>query len=102
VQALDHATGYGLAAAALALLAERISSGLGGSARLSLARTAEELVRLPEAHNSAAPLPDPEFRSTASPYGSLRFVGPPLLADGVPLEYAESPVRYGSSELRWR
>jgi crotonobetainyl-CoA:carnitine CoA-transferase CaiB-like acyl-CoA transferase len=102
VQALDHATGYGLAAAALALLAERISSGLGGSARLSLARTAEELVRLPEAHNSAAPLPDPEFRSLASPYGSLRFVGPPLLADGVPLEYAESPVRYGSSELRWR
>ena len=37
-----------------------------------------------------------------SAYGSLRFVGPPLLADGVQLDYAQGPVRYGSSELRWR
>jgi crotonobetainyl-CoA:carnitine CoA-transferase CaiB-like acyl-CoA transferase len=102
VQALDHATGYGLAAAALALLAERLRSGEGGVARLSLARTAEELLQLPDVSVSAGTLPGPDFREMESPYGSLRFVGPPILADGVPLEYAASPVRYGSSQLRWR
>src|SRR6478735_2213733 len=39
VQALDHATGYGVAAAAVRLLAGRRHSGMGGAARLSLART---------------------------------------------------------------
>jgi crotonobetainyl-CoA:carnitine CoA-transferase CaiB-like acyl-CoA transferase len=102
VQALDHATGYGLAAAALALLAERLRSGHGGAASLSLARTAEELLRLPDVRVPGGPLPGPDFRVLESPYGSLRFVGPPLLADGAPLEYAASPVRYGSSQLSWR
>jgi hypothetical protein len=102
VQALDHATGYGLAAAALALLAERLRSGIGGVARLSLARTAEELVRLPDVRACGGTLAGPDFRVMESPYGSLRFVGPPILVDGAPLGYAASPVRYGSSELRWR
>jgi hypothetical protein len=102
VQALDHATGYGLAAAVFALLAERLRSGNGGAARLSLARTAEELLGLPEVHVPGGTLPGPDFRVKESPYGSLRFVVPPILADGVPLEYAASPVRYGSSQLRWR
>jgi crotonobetainyl-CoA:carnitine CoA-transferase CaiB-like acyl-CoA transferase len=102
VQALDHATGYGLAAAALALLAERLRTGNGGVARLSLARTAEELLRLPAVRASGGTLPGPDLRGMESPYGSLRFVGPPILADGAPLEYAAGPVRYGSSRLSWR
>ncbi|WP_255771145.1 CoA transferase [Pseudarthrobacter sulfonivorans] len=102
VQALDHATGYGMAAAALALLAERLSSGKGGTATLSLARTAEELMRLPDARDVDGPLPGLDFRVMDSPYGSLRFVGPPILADGVPLAYAKAPVRYGTSPLRWQ
>ena len=36
VQALDHATGYGLAAAVLTLLAERVRTGAGGSANALL------------------------------------------------------------------
>ncbi|MGO4187581.1 CoA transferase [Pseudarthrobacter sp. TAF60_1] len=102
VQALDHATGYGLAAAALALLAERRSSGNGGVARLSLARTAEELLRLPDVRVAGGSLPEPDFHVLQGPYGKLRFVGPPILADGVPLGYAAGPVLYGSSQLRWR
>jgi len=102
VQALDHATGYGMAAAAIALLAERLRTGTGGTARLSLARTAEELVRLPVATTAASPLPEPDFRVAESPYGLLRHVGPPLMADGVPLEYSRPPVRYGTSPLRWQ
>ncbi len=43
VQALDHATGYLMAAAVLAGLAGRLRDGRGTRARLSLARTAAEL-----------------------------------------------------------
>ncbi|MCO4236466.1 CoA transferase [Pseudarthrobacter sp. MDT3-28] len=102
VQALDHATGYGLAAAAIALLAERLRSGRGGTGRLSLARTAEELFRLPAVASHGGSLPDPELRVMDSPYGRLRYVGPPIMADGVPLEYSKGPVRYGTSQLRWQ
>ena len=44
LQALDHATGYLMAASAIQALGERLKSGCGGSARLSLARTATLLV----------------------------------------------------------
>jgi crotonobetainyl-CoA:carnitine CoA-transferase CaiB-like acyl-CoA transferase len=128
VQALDHATGYGAAAAAIALLARRRHTGLGGSARLSLARTAEELFSLPvegfppvPSGGPAAPvpyagvtpagsaasdlpkplLPAPELRSMYSSYGHLSYVGPPLLVDGQPLDYTSAPPPYGSSPLAW-
>ncbi len=104
VQALDHATGYGLAAAALALLAERRRTGRGGTAQLSLARTAEELFCLPapEPSGPLSSLPEPEYLETESPYGHLRFVGPPLMVDGAPLRYGRAPERYGISALAWR
>jgi hypothetical protein len=119
LQALDHATGYGMAAAALALLAERVRSGVGGAARLSLARTGEELFRFPAVDGPdqlggpghlgqpgasgqpANPLSEPAFRMMDSAYGALRHVGPPILVDGVQLGYSKGPVRYGSSPLRW-
>ncbi|MFP3579121.1 CoA transferase [Arthrobacter sp. SIMBA_036] len=103
VQALDHATGYGLAAAVLALLAERLVTGVGGAARLSLARTAEELYRLTPANCSvpAESMPEPEYHFLDSHYGRLRFVGPPLLVDGVQLAFTKPPVSYGSSALAW-
>ncbi|MFF1252057.1 CoA transferase [Pseudarthrobacter sp. NPDC058329] len=103
VQALDHATGYGVAAAAIALLARRRQTGLGGWGRLSLVRTAEELFALPALHPSggASPLPEPELRTLASAYGELRYALPPLLVDGEPLDYTSPPVPYGSSDLSW-
>jgi crotonobetainyl-CoA:carnitine CoA-transferase CaiB-like acyl-CoA transferase len=120
VQALDHATGYGVAAAAITLLARRRHGGVGGSARLSLVRTAEELFALPavEEQNEvperdpsgttlpgpALPspeLPDPELGTMASSHGELRYVGPPLLVDGKPLDYTSPPAPYGSSNLSW-
>ena len=72
VQALDHATGYGAAAAAILLLASRRRTGRGGAAKLSLARTAEELFSLP--HNSQEPgmLPDPDYSEGGVP--SFDFV----------------------------
>ncbi|MFJ6534927.1 CoA transferase [Paenarthrobacter sp. NPDC091711] len=104
VQALDHATGYGLAAAVLTLLAGRVRTGAGGSATLSLARTAEELFSLSSSHHGipVTPLPEPEYFVADSPYGQLRFVGPPLSVDGTPLSYRKPPVRYGSSTPAWQ
>lgn len=102
IQALDHATGYGIAAAVLALLAERRDKGTGGAARLSLARTAEELFVLRPAAGTPDTLPAPGYRFSDSAYGRLRFVDPPLMLDGGPLTYRSAPVPYGSSEPRWQ
>jgi crotonobetainyl-CoA:carnitine CoA-transferase CaiB-like acyl-CoA transferase len=101
VQGLDHATGYGAAAAAVALLAIRRQTGLGGAARLSLARTAEELFALPENHAEPAELPAPDYRTMASTFGQLRYVPPPLLMEGRPLGYRTPPPPYGSAGLAW-
>ena len=116
VQALDHATGYGAAAAVVLLLAERRKTGRGGAARLSLARTAEELFALtlnprplssgplhslsPETADTAQ-LPEPGYRSMESSYGPLRYVPPPLLMSGRILDYTAPPPPYGSSDLTW-
>jgi hypothetical protein len=49
VQALDHATGYLLAATAVRGLSERLKTGRGFEGRTSLARVAELLLRAPAA-----------------------------------------------------
>jgi hypothetical protein len=99
VQALDHATGYGMAAAAMALLAARPEQG-GGVAQLSLARTAHALL------DGGAP-PDervrplvPETVALDSPHGRLECVRPPLSIDGVPVDPAP-PGAYGGAALGW-
>lgn len=101
VQALDHATGYGAAAAAILLLASRRRTGLGGAARLSLARTAEELFALPENGQIPGTLPDPDYRTMPSSYGALRYVPPPLLLAGRQLDYRTPPPPSGSCGLDW-
>lgn len=58
VQALDHATGYLCAAAAIAAWRERLA-GAVRNARLSLARTAAELMR-PGPADVATPFPAPD------------------------------------------
>ncbi|MCP3426697.1 CoA transferase [Rothia sp. AR01] len=90
VQALDHATGYGAAAAALTLLPT------GGSARLSLARTAEELFSLPPLRPGPGPAGEaaPELVEVGSPHGRLTRVAPLI---GEP----RAPGRYGADVLTW-
>lgn len=98
VQALDHATGYGVAAAALTLLPT------GGAAHLSLARTAEELFSLPPGGEQRAPVTadgragstvlEPELVTVASPHGKLTKVTP-ILGD------PRAPSRYGAAPLEW-
>jgi len=99
VQALDVATGYGLAAAAMALLARRAELG-GGTARLSLARTAHALLDSTRPEGGAVDLEVP-MAETGSSHGLLRQVRGPVLADGVELAL-EAPGEYGAAALAWR
>ncbi|MET4062008.1 crotonobetainyl-CoA:carnitine CoA-transferase CaiB-like acyl-CoA transferase [Arthrobacter sp. UYP6] len=101
VQALDYATGLGMSAAAVALAGARIR-GVIGSAHLSLARTAQELMRLPGPPPGAETVvAEPAVRSCRSDYGELVYVPPPLLIAGTQLEHRWPPPRYGSAELAW-
>ena len=101
VQVLDYATGLGMSAAAVALVAAR-ARGLSGSAHLSLARTALELMRLPGPPPGTEPMVlEPVLRGCRSDYGDLIFVPPPLLINGLQLEYRWPPPRYGSAALVW-
>ncbi|MGN6406688.1 CoA transferase [Sinomonas sp.] len=100
VQALDYATGLGVAAAAVALLAAR-RRGIAGSAHLSLAATAHELLAAPTPSGAEARSLPVARRQAESPHGVLDYVPPPLLLDGAQLEYPHGPERYGSASLEW-
>lgn len=106
VQALDHATGYLMAAAALHGLAARHNTGAGSRASLSLARTATLLTT----HKPLAPVEPPmrvedvgdlapDFEQTS--WGAARRLRAPVTIDGVRLQ-AEIPARsLGSDSAAW-
>lgn len=105
VQALDHATGYMIAAAVLRLLARRLADGSGGGARLSLARTAALLVEAgaaePEPPCPAASPEDlaPEVEATS--WGPARRLRPPVAITGVPMRWARAARRLGDDAPAW-
>ena len=105
VQALDHATGYMMAAVVLRLLAHRLADGSGGGARLSLARTAALLIEAgpaePEPPCPAASPEDlaPEIEATS--WGPARRLRPPVEADGVPMRWARAARRLGDDAPAW-
>lgn len=105
VQALDHATGYLMAAAAIRGLSERLATGRGSSARLSLARTAkwlEEQGTVPDDLPLTAQTPedlDPWPEATA--WGLARRLKPPLLVVGAPLKWDRPASPLGSAEATW-
>lgn len=94
VQALDHATGYRLAAEVMTLCAR----GRGGVVTASLLGAARELLTTRAA--SGPPLKTtPVTVRVPSPHGELTAVPPPVTVDGQTLERA---VRaYGSSPPSW-
>jgi crotonobetainyl-CoA:carnitine CoA-transferase CaiB-like acyl-CoA transferase len=103
VQALDHATGWLMAAAALTGLADRRADGRGTVARLSLARTAVELERV-RPLETPAPAPAPEALPDAprtTPWGDARLLEPPLSVEGAPVRFEVGPAPLGSAEPAW-
>jgi hypothetical protein len=116
VQALDHATGYLMAAAVLAGLTRRLGDGRGSAARLSLARTAAELERArrliarPVHPHPAGAAPSPTEPITASlslaapistPWGAATLLPPPFSVGAVHVAWARGPRPLGSDAAAW-
>ena len=105
VQALDHATGYLLACAALRGLTLRRQEGQGSLWRASLARTGQLLLERPSTtpathlppETEADLLPTPE----ATAWGPARRLRPALSIDGLVLQHALPAGPLGSSPARW-
>jgi len=101
-QALDHATGHLMAAAALMALARRERGLPVPAARLSLARTAHELL------SAARPSPgasepsgraDPDRHRVS--FGELSLIAPPGNLNGVPLSWVHGPRPFGGDLPCW-
>ncbi|MFD5540500.1 CoA transferase [Streptomyces sp. NPDC127079] len=103
-QALDHGTGYLLAAGVLRALTEQSYDGGSRFVRLALARTARwlstELEPEPE-DGEADPGPAAWLAETDSALGRLRYARPPLSFTGGPADWARRPVPWGSEPARW-
>jgi crotonobetainyl-CoA:carnitine CoA-transferase CaiB-like acyl-CoA transferase len=107
VQALDHATGYLIAAAALHGLGERARSGSATHAHLALARTAAWVMsHRPPDRAPAAPIveadPEPYLTEVSSPRGALRCLSPPGALDGRALAWPRGVPTPGADRPLWR
>ncbi|MFJ2481920.1 CoA transferase [Pseudomonas sp. NPDC087598] len=104
VQALDHATGYLMAASAITLLTERLRSGRGGSARLSLARTAKLLIEHGPGTDEALRAEDERDQDSLleqTPWGPAHRLQAPLTISGTPVQWALPATELGSHRPQW-
>jgi hypothetical protein len=105
VQALDHATGYLMAAAVIRALLWRVTDHRASVARLSLARVAHSLVELPRVPMAAKDLQTrhDDFSSEIeeTPWGPANRYQSPLLVDGLPLVWHRAASQLGSAEAEW-
>lgn len=109
-QALDHGTGYLLAAAVLRALTEQLEQGYGRCVRLSLARTAKWLTTGirpgPEGasaseESEAYDAPDAWLTERDSALGRLRYARTPVSFAGGPVDWARPPGAWGADLARW-
>ncbi|WP_317442583.1 CoA transferase [Streptomyces collinus] len=104
-QALDHGTGYLLAAAVLRAVTEQSYDGHTRGVRLALARTAlwlTEAVRPePAAGGAGYPGPDPWLTETDSRLGRLRHALPPVSFANGPTDWAQPPAPWGTAPATW-
>ncbi|WP_280723452.1 CoA transferase [Kitasatospora sp. MAA4] len=102
-QALDHGTGYLLAAAVLRAVTERQASGAGTQLRLSLAGTAGWLTgglaaaRAGQGTHEAARW----LGGTRTPHGLLTYALPPIGYAGAPADWSRGPGRWGTDTPTW-
>jgi crotonobetainyl-CoA:carnitine CoA-transferase CaiB-like acyl-CoA transferase len=114
-QALDHGTGYLLAAAVLRALTEQLEHGQGQGrcVRVSLARTAEWLMYGMQPGPKESPAydahhahdtddaPDAWLTERNSALGRLRYALPPVSFAGGPVDWARPPGVWGADPARW-
>ena len=100
VQALDQATGYLMAAAVLSALRHRRETGVGRSARLSLARTAQLLLKHPGAGDHTPFEGGVDVAGETTAWGAATRVVPPFQIDGVTLG-GRGAVAFGADAPEW-
>lgn len=105
VQALDHATGYLIAAAAVRAVAARMRQSGPVVARLSLARTAELLCDHASgpATTELLPAADDDFSPDVeqTDWGPAHRLRPPISIPGAPLFWTRPAGKLGSSTPSW-
>lgn len=106
VQALDHATGYLMAATVVRGLARRLDHGHGLEARLSLARTAKWLSDQGMV-DPARPLAQETPQDLAqgietTTWGPARRLKPPVEIDGTPMHWILPASALGSAQAGWQ
>lgn len=105
VQALDHATGYLMAAAAIRGLREQLETGRGFEGRTSLARVAELLLSAPVApiagSLSAADETDWSDAIEATDFGMARRLRSPITIASAPLQWDRPARKLGSALPIW-
>ncbi|MGW7410896.1 CoA transferase [Streptomyces sp. NPDC054863] len=108
-QALDHSTGYLIAAGVLRALTERQATGCGTHLRYSLVGTASWLVHGELRAAVAEPVVgdgryDPRQWTAAvpeSPYGRLEHALPPVSYEGSPRNWSRVVSRWGTDRPEW-
>ena len=105
VQALDHATGYMMAAAAALGLVARLETAAGVEAKASLARTSlllagQETSARAEPLRAEAP-GDCDERLEATAWGPARRLKPPVAVAGAPMHWERPAAALGSDAPRW-
>ncbi|MGI5354470.1 CoA transferase [Streptomyces sp. CA-252508] len=105
-QALDHGTGYLLAAAVLRALTGRCGADGGGGTRLvrvALTQTAHWLVHGPAGTPARGGGLGPERWTTTkdTPRGRLRHALPPVAYEGGPSDWTRPPGPWGADPARW-
>jgi crotonobetainyl-CoA:carnitine CoA-transferase CaiB-like acyl-CoA transferase len=106
VQALDHATGYLMAAAAVRGLTQRLNTGRGVQVQASLARTALSLMSWPQPHAPSEPF---SSRNTAdyatniehTAWGPAHRLKPAGRIEGTPTRWNFPATRLGSADASW-
>ncbi len=104
VQALDHATGYFMAAAVVRALSGRLRNGAGSITRASLARTAALLTSAAVVEHGGMAKEGVEDRATAieqTAWGQAHRVLPPLAIEGAPMRWDHTAGPLGNSPARW-
>ncbi|WP_127562801.1 CoA transferase [Nioella ostreopsis] len=104
VQALDHATGYLMAGAALAAVRDAVAGRGLRNARLSLARTAALLAgHRSESREAFAPAGAGDFAAGVerTPWGPAHRLRPPLDLTGVPMRWDRPARALGSDAPAW-
>jgi crotonobetainyl-CoA:carnitine CoA-transferase CaiB-like acyl-CoA transferase len=106
VQALDCATGYVLAAAAMRALSRRLESGVGAEIHTSLARIARLLMTVPLDATMPAPMQaetadDLASATETTAWGPARRLKPPLTVAETPMRWDKPAGRLRSREAVW-